>query len=97
MRFSEIERKLMIAELNLDGLKTHTTMRKEKCVLYNTPYDKKIRLALSAVRSARDMLRNDSKQKQRTLTTRSNSANRHGLWFCKVIPDWKCGFCNANK
>ena len=83
----------MIAELQLDGLKTHTTMRKEKCPLYNTPYDKKIRFALSAIRSARDILRNDNNGKQWSLTTRGKKMNRHGLWDMNTQPNWKCGFC----
>lgn len=90
----------MIAELHLDGLKTHTTMRKEKCPLYNSNYDKKVRKALSAVRGARDIFRNDMKTKQWTLTTRGNTgtkANRHGLWFCHVIPEWRCEFCHKTK
>jgi hypothetical protein len=95
LRVAKIERALMLAELHLDGLKTHTTIKKEKCAIYNTPYDHKVRIALSAVRSARDILRNDIGHKQRTITTRGGPANRHGLWECtpkKTTGGWKCGF-----
>ena len=98
MRLFHIEKQLMIAELELDGLKTHTTMVKERCPLYNTPVDKKIRRALSAIRSARDVLRNDMGSKQWSITTRGNkgsSANRHSLWSCNPPPSFKCAFCNG--
>jgi len=101
LRVAEIERGLMIAELELDGIKTHITMRKERCRLYNTPFDKKVRKALSAIRGTRDKFRNDIGSKQWTLTTRGptnlpknkGTANRHGLWVCRSKTDWKCPFC----
>ena len=96
MRLFHIERMLMIAELELDGLKTHTTMVKEKCPLYNTPVDMKVRKALSAIRSARDVLRNDMGSKQRTITTVGNidyDANRDHLWECNPRASFKCAFC----
>lgn len=89
----EIEAGLMTAELELDGIKTHITMRKENCPLYETQYDLKVRKALSAVRSARDLFRNAVGTKQWTLTTRGGS-NRHGLWHCQVIRNWNCPFCH---
>jgi len=94
MRVAKIERALMIAELELDGLKTHTTMKKEKCRIYNTVFDKKIRRALSAVRSARDILRFDVGEKQMTITTRGGS-NRHGRWDANPrssFTQFPCGF-----
>jgi len=93
MRLFHIEKQIMIIELELDGIKTHITMRKEKCPLYNTPFDLKVRRALSACRSARDVLRNDMKSKQWTITTRSPKANRHGLWDCNPKASFKCSFC----
>lgn len=93
-----IERKLMVAELELDGLKTHTTMRKEQCPIYDSPYDHKVRKALSEIRGARDILRIDTHSKQWTITTRSKQANRHGLWdFQYRKPFWQCGFCTAQE
>lgn len=94
-RWVIIEGRLMEAELRLDGVKTHITMRKEKCPLYNTDFDFKIREALTAVRSLRDHLRIIAGSKQWTLTTRGG-ANRHGLWHCQVIRDWNCPFCHEN-
>jgi len=100
LRLFFIEKQLMIAELHLDGLKTHTTMRKEKCPLYNTNSDKKIRIALSAIRGARDVLRNDMKSRQWTITTRGKigaDSNRHSLWECNPPSSFKCEFCNGKK
>lgn len=99
MRTAKIEHQLMLAELHLDGIKTHITIRKDKCPLYNTAYDHKVRIALSAVRSARDIFRNDTGYKQRTITTRGGSANRHGLWDCtpKKPIGWTCGFCKRKR
>jgi len=91
LRVAKIETALMLAELELDGLKTHTTMLKERCLLYNTPYDRKVRRALSAVRSARDILRHDVGTKQMSITTRGG-ANRHGRWEANPGPSFRCPF-----
>lgn len=98
MNKAKIEARLMAAELELDGLKTHITMRKEACSLYGTDYDKKIRRALTAVRSARDLFRIENGSKQWTLTTRGGS-NRHAElpWHLPVRPAWKCPHCKPDK
>lgn len=93
VRTVPVERGLMIAELHLDGIKTHITMRKQKCPLYKTPFDFKIREALSGIRSSRDIFRNDIGSKQWTLTTRGKSANRHGLWDMNTKASFQCPFC----
>lgn len=62
----------------------------------NPIHAKRIGRALSAVRSARDILRNDTGTRQWTLTTRSKRYNRHGLWHMKCIPEWQCD-CNHKK
>jgi hypothetical protein len=79
----------MEAELILDGLFTHNNFK--GCM--NPIHAKRIGKALSAVKSARDILRNDMKSKQPTLTTRGSiksNFNRHHLWECNAVPEWQC-------
>lgn len=89
LRIEKIELKIMEAELILDGLFTHNNFR--HCM--NPIHAKRISKALSAIKSARDTLRNDTVSKQWTLTTRSKRFNRHGLWEMKVRTDWRCIGC----
>jgi len=92
MRYEKIELKLMEAELHLDGMNTHAAMK--KCL--PKEYRAKLQASLNAIRSARDILRNDSHSKQRTITTRGSVIhryNRHGLWSCNSIPTWRCSIC----
>jgi hypothetical protein len=91
MRDSLIERRLMTAELHLDGLKTHMAMN-DKCALSGSVIESKVRASLTAVRSARDILRADTGQNQRTITTRGKNANRHGLWTANPRPSFSCPF-----
>lgn len=97
IRLADLEARLMEAELLLDGLKSHSTMRKESCALYDTDIlDHITRPALTAVRGARDILRNDIGSKQWTLTTRGGS-NRHKElpWDFNIRRKaWKCPCCN---
>jgi hypothetical protein len=81
----------MEAELLLDGLATHNNFF--HCM--NPVHAERIKRALSAVRSARDILRNDAKGRQLTLYTRGKKLNRKGVgWYFNVQrADWKCG-CN---
>lgn len=93
MRTQKIELKLMEAELHLDGMNTHVAMK--KCLPIE--YRKKLQIALNAIRSARDTLRNDTKSRQWTITTRgklNHVYNRHNLWECNAIPTWKCSLCH---
>lgn len=94
-RTTQFERSLMIAELELDGIKTHIDLAKN-CILKNTPYERKIKKALSEIRSARDKLRNDIGSKQLTITTRAKSIRRpNQTWDCtpKRAYGWTCPFC----
>lgn len=93
-KWSSIYPLLRSPELELDGIKTHITMRKELCPFYESAFDIKVRTALSAIRSARDLFRIVIGSKQWTLTTRSKSANRHGLWHMQVIRNWNCPACH---
>ena len=77
----------MEAELLLDGLATHNNFF--NCM--NPIHAKRIKRVLSAVRSARDILRNDADARQLTLYTRGKKLNRKGVnWFYNAVPDWKC-------
>ncbi len=77
----------MEAELLLDGLYTHNKFK--ECM--NPIHAERVGLALGAVRSARNILRNDAKTRQLTLYTRSKQFNRSGVtWFFKCIPNWRC-------
>lgn len=77
----------MEAELLLDGLYTHNNFK--HCM--NPIHARRIGLALSAVRSARNILRNDNKGRQLTLYTRGVKYNRSGVnWFYNAVPSWKC-------
>lgn len=87
IRTQKIEERIIEAELLLDGLFTHANFH-PGCM--REIHRKRIGKALSAVRSARDILRNDTRSKQWTITTRGKKFNRHGLWVCNAIPEWKC-------
>lgn len=94
-RFEAVDRGHRINELELDSICTHIE-NAEACPLKGTSFHKKCRDALNAIRSARDIFRNDHKAKQWTLTTRGGT-NRHGLWHCQVVRNWKCPHCHRKK
>src|SRR4029079_4155878 len=86
-----IELALMMAELELDGIKTHIDL-KRNCHLKGTDIEKKVKRALSGVRSARDLHRASQGSKQWTLTTRGGS-NRHPEldWDFNIRKkNWQC-------
>ena len=94
MRVEQIERRLIVAELLLDGLFTHANF-KPGCM--RPIHHKRIGKALSAIRGARDILRHDAHSRQWTLTTTGGAGavgfNRGKAWICNAVPEWKCD-CN---
>jgi hypothetical protein len=68
LRTTKIEKELMIAERLLDGMKTHFDLKRvPPCPLKGTDFDRLVHAACAAVRSARDILRNDMGHKQPTM------------------------------
>lgn len=95
MRFEAIDKGHRITEIQLDGICTHIETAKN-CPLKGTVFHLKLNEARQAIRSSRDIFRNDMGMKQPTLTTRGGT-NRHGLWECPVYPDWVCPFCHMER
>ena len=85
------EKKLMHAELELDGLNTHMNT-KVGCHLHDTDINDKVNEALQEVRGVIALIRNDMQDRQWTLTTRGGS-NRHPElpWDFNIRKkDWIC-------
>ena len=87
LRADLIERRIMEVELILDGLATHDNFM--HCM--NPIHSKRIKRALSAIRSARDLFRNDIASRQLTLPTRSKQLNRSGVnWHYGAKSELQC-------
>lgn len=96
---AKVERRIIEAELHLDGMNTHIMRMGAGCGLWGTDYQKKLAAALGAVRGARDLLRNGLGEKQRTITTRGSKNNTYTDKEGKILWDsqyrrknWKCPF-----
>lgn len=94
LRTKLYERKLMRAERHLDGINTHINNNPKTCPLHGTDIHDKINDALQSVRGLIMILRNDTGDRQWTVTTRGGSNRHPELEWHFNIPGpkkgWKC-------
>ena len=99
MSLRDLELRIMEAELHLDGMNTHIAKMGKKCALFGSDYQKKLAATVGAVRGAREILREVTGEKQRTITTRGSKNNTYTdsegniLWDCQYRKkNWSCPF-----